>query len=85
MPFALLVTCPDGTQYIHNPAPVGDPTMPPETKHAAALGILQVFVDEGVRISVGDAKQVAREVRDAETGTPLKHHASQYTFKITEF
>jgi hypothetical protein len=84
MPFALIVTTPDGIEYIHNPAPVGEPTMPPDTKHAAALGILQVFTNEGVQITVGEAKRVAREVRDAPTDTPMKHHDSQLSFRIKE-
>jgi hypothetical protein len=83
MAFALFVTTPEGVEYIHNPAPVGAPTAPPETKFAAALGVLQVFTNEGVEISIGEAKQAGRELLALDIGTPYKHPCG-LTFTIKE-
>lgn len=81
MAFALIVTRPDGTEFIDND---GSGT-PPASKFAAALAAMRVFAEEGVSITIREAKQVGRELRDGETGVPRRHHESGYSFKITEF
>jgi hypothetical protein len=83
MPYALFVTTPEGVEYIHNPAPVGYPSLPPETKFAAALGVIQVFANEGVKISIREAKQAGRELLGLDTGTPYQHPCG-LTFMIKE-
>lgn len=81
MAFALIVTRPDGAEFIDND---GSGT-PPASKFIAALAIPRVFTEEGVSITIGEAKRVGRELLDGETGVPRRHHESGYVFKITEF
>jgi hypothetical protein len=81
MAFALIVTRPDGTEFIDNDGS-GEP---PESKFTAALAVLRIFTEEGVTITVREAARVGRELLDGETGVPRRHHESGYVFKITEF
>jgi hypothetical protein len=81
MPFVLTVIRPDGSDYQYE---TEDGGFAAESKHAAALAILQVFVNHEVSISVGEARQVVREVLDAPTGTTMSHPASRYSFRIEE-
>ncbi len=57
---------------------------PFEARTRAAVQVLMIFVDEGHRIAIGDAKRFGCLVRDAELGADVLHEPSGLVFRTVE-
>lgn len=81
MECALTVTRPDGSTFTYDSP---DGPLPYVSKVHAALAIERVYLSEGLgsAISFQEVKRVIQEVSDAPFGTPMRHHASGYSFTI---